>query len=270
MIAAAVERGYGTAGSLEAKLGTFQKRGLVGHSIARAGQRGPGIWHDVQAWLWLQHLERSAKGVRPPALANLPVGLWLLAMDGGGIEIRQVQRAFGTWINAHDKRRPPTGNRSVVDRAIDRQLDAFANKETSRAARREAKELLLRQNLTPSDNVRDDAIFKKRMADLIGGPRPDAQARAGAEVIAGGVAFMITAQKYAKLLTSERDNVQQLWEWARAGMYANPSLDVLGFVANSCANAATVLGATIDAQLTGRKMGFAPPPPTVRIAPPTR
>jgi hypothetical protein len=270
MIAAAMERGYGDAPSLEAKLGMFQKRGLVGHSIGRDGQRGDGVWHDVQAWLWLQPLERCAEGLRPSALTNLPVGLWLLGMDGGGIGLRQVQRAFGTWINADGRRTPPSGSRSVLSRAIDRQLDGFEHQDSSRETRRAMRELLIRQNLAPSDRVRDDDLFKGRVADLVGGPKPDADARALAEIIAGGVAFTIAAKAHAKLLVTERDDVVRLWEWVRAGIQANPPRDPLEFAPNSCAHAAMVLGATIDAQLTGRDMGFEPPPPKVRIKAPSR
>src|ERR1039458_3130620 len=84
MVAAAVDAGYGDKRELARTFVAWQQLGLMGKMVARADRRGgEGLWHPVQQDLWLGLLRnRLAAAVRPHTLANLPVGLWMLGMDG--------------------------------------------------------------------------------------------------------------------------------------------------------------------------------------------
>ena len=89
----AADEGYGEAGALENKFKEYSRYGLIGPSIGKESRRGgAGLYHPVQAELFLSYLEHRTRGINLYTLANLPIGFWLLGFDG--IPVQQVQRAL--------------------------------------------------------------------------------------------------------------------------------------------------------------------------------
>src|SRR6266508_4020828 len=97
MLATAEGLGYGPASDLDATFNNWRGYGLIGKATRKASRRGgEGLWHPIQFQLWLTLLRlRRRAGMSLASLADLPVGMWLLAWPG--IETAQAQRVLYFW-----------------------------------------------------------------------------------------------------------------------------------------------------------------------------
>jgi hypothetical protein len=139
MLAEAEARSYGTHRNLERDFINWQRCGLMGMAVAKAPRRGgEGLWTDRQLWIWLSLLHLREQGAHLRLLANVPVGSWMVGMDG--IDIAQIQRvlaSFWSEVPAAPSAERSPAYRSTLDRVVERLSAPGAQARARRQLRRE-------------------------------------------------------------------------------------------------------------------------------------
>jgi hypothetical protein len=280
MIQAAVEAGYGQPGQLSNLFVSWQKAGLIGPAVGKEGDRrgGAGLWHSVQQAVWLNLLSQRSAGVRLPTLANLPVGLWLLAFEGVGLD--QVQRAFGFWSDPVNRRSRPPGSRSLTVRAIRARVDELVDERAPMKARHDLHLAFLRimESSKPLElpiQPLIDAVLEAAFPTRQYTPRQ----RQVAEDVARSVRLQLITMRELPTLTRQTPDVEAFWEWGaeqlRRGLegyveeldrlqsmsdvgrlFKRPTL--VEFLNSSCSKLAVIFGVGIA--LLEEKEGLAVPP----------
>ena len=217
MVAAAVEAGYGDKRELARTFGSWQRLGLMGKMAVRAERRGgEGLWHPTQQDLWLGLLRnRLVAGVRTHTLTNLPVGGWLLGMEG--IETEQAQKAFSYWASYLSAPSRPTGERSLRRRAIEERVDQMADPSASEKSKRELRHLLeIINDLAPDDSVSPDTFLRAALAVMVPQGAPTNAHRFIANMSRGNIKLQLIGGRHLELLEASTPEVLQFWEWSRA------------------------------------------------------
>jgi hypothetical protein len=139
----------------------YQGFGLLGKPIAKAPRRGgEGLWHPDQLPLFLEVLRRrEQEKLRIPTIANIPIALWRMGVEG--VTTEQVQKAMSYWAGylpgapsgsgqlGYDRRTGgskaagrPRGDRALRRQAIDRAVSWLAAPDAPETAKRELRNLL--------------------------------------------------------------------------------------------------------------------------------
>jgi hypothetical protein len=217
MLAEAERLGYGCRPALGATFNNWRGYGLVGKAVGKAARRGgEGLWHPIQLQLWLALIRLRRDGALPLAsLANVPVGLWLMALPG--VETAQAQRALLFWMRGPTGPERPKGQRSVRLRVIRSVVEDLAVPAATSRARLELRQHLSR--LTEGTAMAWDAP-PTTFIDAVGRvmspdePRGDiVKARAASLYL--GIRFQLFAALRMDVLRFDRPDVRSFWEWAR-------------------------------------------------------
>jgi hypothetical protein len=233
MVAEASAAGLGESEWLRCRFVEFQRCGLLGGPERKEPRRGgAGLWHPVQGALWLVYLQHRREGFSLPTLTNIPIGVWMLGIEG--VRAEQAQRAlcFGAqkWLPPDWQRRmPPStaarrlgrGERRAADRSLAarntrRAVERLADQDTRPAAKRRLFKAL-RQVL---DGIPDPDLMvgKPTFTQAVSRVRPrtpaDDSHRIGAAIYQM-LSDRFLALAYLDILCSTLPQVVGFWEWAR-------------------------------------------------------
>jgi hypothetical protein len=283
MVAEAQARRYGTNRSLVRTFINWQRQGLLGNAVTKTSRRGgEGLWQDRQIWIWLSLLHLREQGAHLRVLANVPVGCWMLGMDG--VELDQIQRAFRTfWANPRplpSLERSP-GRRRQVDAAVEYMAVPGA---TVGARRRLRRILVLMSEHLPELGVSGTQFQQAAQPVLVPVGHPTEKQRQALEDAYGVMSIRALALSHLVSLARHTEEVIAFWEWSRrffqatSDRYASiqPHLatqsdighlykaqEVPRFLTEqACLTQLTVIGAGLDMLRTGRTPppGFEGPP----------
>ncbi len=214
MLEEAATRGYGAGRSLVATFINWQRRGLVARATGKAARRGgEGLWHERQLWIWLSLLHLRSQGAHLQLLANVPVGCWMLGVEG--VDTDQIQKVmlefWGKSKPLPDIARSPTYRRQV-DRAVDWMAAPGAR---PRDRQRYRRTLAHASAAMPDLGVSAEAFAQAAAGVIAPGGKPS-PAQVGAISSTYGL-FETRALAVAQLpkLARPTNEVVRFWEWAR-------------------------------------------------------
>ncbi len=219
IITSAVDAGLGHDQQLRQLFHSWQKNGLIGHASMRTATH-EGVFHPIQQAFFLAFLGARKGPIKKPLpmLALNIVGYWLQGTEG--IELRQVKLAYRTcMVYAIDNSVPHDAQSERV-----RHVKDFAKQVTAEGVKRPVREKFT-STLNRAVNYAPDAVIEKKgfIAAWMAATSPsdeqsdEAQAnqRAGAEGAHFYVVLLVLAGECLDVLTSDVDNIDQLWDWAR-------------------------------------------------------
>ncbi len=224
ILRAAEEAGFGVAGELGQKFDSWQRFGLVGKMTAKEPRRGgAGLWHPVQADLFVAALSNRSRRIHLTTVANIPVGLWMLGTEG--VEIEQAQRALFYWatrraLGTHfDEKRGtrPTGQQSMRQRVVEAVVESVSDPDAAYAPKRALREQLRNQadGLAASSGAVPTSFIEAYLAVVSPGRASTLEQReAGAELY-HWIRFQILAAPYLIVLCAGRKDVRDFWMWLR-------------------------------------------------------
>jgi hypothetical protein len=212
MVMRAAQAGFGTPRRLRLRFEKYQKHGLLGRMAGKEGrQGGSGLWHPAQAALWIFYLNNRGRA-RLATLANMPVFLWFMGVEG--VDSEQSHHAFCFWASEFGAE-GPTGPRSLRRRVIDARVANISSPTASASAKRRLRELYEQINDAFPDLHVDRELFVEAFVSAIGPDIESMQARRLAEVEFGFVRSACEAIRRRDQLCQPQPAVTRLWEWAR-------------------------------------------------------
>lgn len=186
----------------------LQRIGLLGNAVGKEARKGgAGVWRPVQATLFRLYLEQLSRGVRRSTLANIPVGLWLLANPG--IELRQAQRALGFWSGRVTAGDQPADRRSLRRRGVSALVEQLAAPSTGRPTRRRLRNAVE----AALDQLPDVSVASM---DALRAAIQAAAPAGQADTAYAALRLRLMAVGHLPLIVSGRRGVAETWEWCRA------------------------------------------------------
>jgi hypothetical protein len=230
MVQAAHDAGYGEVDQLRRRFSEYRGFGLVGGHLAKdKRQGGPGLWHPVQRWLFIEVLRRREQDKnRLPTIANLPVGLWRLGIPG--ITTEQIQQTMFYW-GGHLPGAPagwnqpgrdrktgkskagsrPGGPRSLRRRAVEHAVEKLAAPGAGDRAKRELRNLLEIMN-DLGETLAPDTWARASLGVIAPSGDPSPQQRFAAHVQHRAFTLQVLAVRHLDLLC--KPSARPLWDWA--------------------------------------------------------
>jgi hypothetical protein len=232
MVRAAEEAGFGESLKLKRRFVEYQGHGLLGKPVARAARRGgEGLWHPNLLALFLDELRmREREKLRLPTIANLPIGLWRLGVEG--VTTEQAQRAMSYWaghlpgapsgggqpgrnrrsgVSKAEAR--PRGDRSLRRKSIDQAVAWLAAPGATEGAKRELRDLLEVINDT-GEPASPDTWARASLGVIAPSGNPSIEQRTVAHNQSIGFSVQVLAIHHLDSLCAPTSS--SLWEWARA------------------------------------------------------
>jgi hypothetical protein len=212
MVTWAARQGLGKPRQLKLRFEKYQKLGLLGRMEGKESrQGGGGLWPPVQGALWSFYLKNPGEA-RLSTLANLPVFLWLIGIEG--IDSEQAHRAFCFWTAGFGSERP-SGPRSLRRRVIEARIASISSPTTSTSAKRKLRVLYEQLNDSIPNVYVDRDVFAKAFADVLGPEIEQGEAQQRARTEYGRILSANEAVKVRETLCRPQPATYRLWNWAR-------------------------------------------------------